>query len=221
MRHPAATKHIPYRNIQKGTSSDEYVDKLVAFLELVLPDFTKEKQLRKEQSENDLTEELYKFLTRKARLKGYPFEFQTEKAQKMPQGHDKRVDIAARVLTLDTDMEVVYCLEAKKLPTDRPNGKRETEYVSGKHGGIERFKMEAHGKDDYGNLLPQNGIVAYITTDDFSYWHTQVNHWIDAAGWLPAEALVVSYFSEIGVLTSSHLRKSGSMLLLTHFWIII
>ncbi|MBL7797919.1 MAG: hypothetical protein JNJ90_15605 [Saprospiraceae bacterium] len=219
MQSPSAPKHIPYRNIQKGTSSAEYVDKLITFLKSVLPTFPQEKRLKKEQSENDLTEELYKFLTRKARLDSYPFEFQPEKAQKMPKGHAKRVDLAARVLTKDIDMEVIYCLEAKKLPTDRPGGEREMEYVLGRTGGIERFKNEAHGKDDEGNLLPRNGIVGYITANDFVHWHTQVNSWILAAGWSGYETLILNYSSEIGVLTSNHFRISGDVLLLTHFWV--
>lgn len=189
------------------------------FFEVALPEFPKEKRLEKDFSENKLTEELYKFLTRKARLNNYPFEFQPEKSQKMSRGHDKRVDIAARVLTMDIDMEVVYCLEAKKLPTDRLGGNREKEYVLGDKGGIERFKNGAHGKDDDGNFLLRNGMVGYITSNDSAHWHTQINSWIVAAGWPTAESLHKNYFSEIGKLTSNHLCISGGIVELTHFWV--
>lgn len=219
MENSPASKRIPYQNIPKGTSSTGYVDNLIAFLENVLPNFPREKRLGKDQSENDMTEELYKFLTRKARFAKLPYEFQPEKSQKMPKGHDKRIDIAARVLTRGIDMEVVYCLEAKKLPTDKPGGKREREYVSGEMGGIERFKNGAHGKDDYGNLLPRNGMVAYVIEYDFAHWHSQINAWIELSGWSANENLTLNYFSAIGKLTSNHLRTSGEGLELSHFWV--
>lgn len=219
MKTTPAPDFIPFQVIPKGTSSTAYVDKLIVFLEQALPDFPKMRALKKESSENDLTEELYKYLTRKARVENYPFEFQTEKPQKMPKGHDKRVDMAVRINTCDIDMEVVYCIEAKKLPTDRPGGEREKEYAIGPKGGIQRFKEEAHGKDDDGNFLPRNGMVAYITEYDFHHWHSQINHWISNAGWPATEILAIDFMTQIGKLSSTHSRVSGSIVQLTHFWL--
>jgi len=215
------TKSIPFQNIPNGASSSAYVEKLISFLEQTLPDFSHEKVLQKESSENALTEALYKYLTRKARAEGHPFEFQPEKSQKMPKGHDKRVDMAVRINTCDIDMEVIYCIEAKKLPTDSPGGAREKEYVSGQTGGIERFKNEAHGKDDAGRLLPRNGMVAYVTKQGLQHWHKQINQWILNEKWPQNETLIPNYFSPIGMLTSTHLRVSGDKMQLTHFWVII
>ena len=158
-------------------------------------------------------------MTRKARLGHYPFEFQPEKPQKVSKGHEKRVDLAVRINTCDIDMAVVYCIEAKKLPTDRTGGEREREYVIGAKGGIQRFKEEAHGKDDDGNLLPRNGMVAYITAHDFHYWHNQINQWIAAASWPKSEALAIGFIREIGRLNSAHSRISGSAVQLAHFWV--
>jgi hypothetical protein len=214
-------RNIPFQNIQKGSSTIGYVDKLIEFFERVLPRFPIEKQLKKEQNENDLTENLYNFLTRSARAKSLPFEFHPEKSQKQQKGHPKRVDLAIKLNTLDVDMDVIYCLEAKKLPTDRPKGKREKEYVIGKGGGIERFKNEAHGKDDQGNLLPRSGIVAYLTQGSFEHWYAEVNSWIVEAGWQDSEKLIAEYFAEITKLKSNHLRVSGSTIELTHFWVSI
>lgn len=210
---------VPFQNIPKGASSTAYVGKVILFLEQTLPDFFKEKAPKKESSENSLTEDLYKFLTRKARLKKHPFEFQLEKSQKAPKGHDKRVDMAVRINTKDIDMEVVYCVEAKKLPTDSADGEREKEYVLGKTGGIQRFKNEAHGKDDAGRLLPQNGMVAYVTKHNFQHWHAQINKWILDEKWPNSEMLTPDYFSTIGKLRSNHGRISGDTVCLTHFWV--
>lgn len=221
MQNNPIPEQIPFQNIPPGTSTTEYVAKLISFLEEYLPTFPKDKTLDKAQSENDLTEELYKFLTRHARLTGLPFEFQPEKSQKRPNqtGHAKRMDIATRINTLDIDMEVIYCLEAKKLPTDKIEGKREKEYVEGKGGAIERFKKEVHGLDDQGNLLSPNGIIAYVTEKSFEHWHEQINQWVIDVPWPPNECLNCEYFSSIGKLTSNHLRISGSRLDLIHFWV--
>ncbi len=167
---------IPFQNIPEGSSSSGHVEKLILFLERYLPDFTKERQVSGSQSENDLTEQLYLHLTRKAKFnseKGeYYYDFQPEKSQKQKEqkGHPKRMDIAARLNTVDVNLEVIYCLEAKKLPT--PGSGREKEYVFGSGGAIERFKNEAHGLDDAGNLLESNGIIAYITEGSFGHWLT-------------------------------------------------
>lgn len=211
---------VPFKNIPPGTSTSEYTAKLISFLEQYLPSFPKEKTLDKTQNENDLTEELYKFLTRKSMLKGLSFVFQPEKSQKKPnqKGHSKRMDIAARINTLDIDMEVIYCIEAKKLPTDKTGGPREKEYVAGKGGAIERFKNEVHGLDDQGNLLTSNGIVAYVTDKSFKEWHQDINAWIDAI-WSTNERLKQEYDTPIGKYTSKHLRVSGAQLELTHFWV--
>ncbi|AEE50072.1 hypothetical protein [Haliscomenobacter hydrossis] len=214
-------EQIPFQNIPPGTSTTEYVVKLISFLEHNLPLFPKEKTLHKTQNENDLTEELYNFLTRKAWLTNSPFVFQPEKSQKRPnqKGHAKRMDIATKINTLDIDMELIYCLEAKKLPTDKIGGKREKEYVEGKGGAIERFRNEVHGLDDQGNLLSPNGIIAYVTENSFQHWHEQINLWITDVPWPSNECLNCEYFSSIGKLTSNHLRVSGSNLDLIHFWV--
>lgn len=218
---------IPFENIKKGSSTTEYVDGLIAFLEKYLPYFTLETKANKSQNENDLSEELYNHLTRKARFNSdnitHPFEFHPEKSQKKPKqkGHAKRIDIATKLNTFDINMEVIYCIEAKKLPTDKLEGEREKEYVDGKGGAIARFKREDHGMDDEGKLLARNGIVAYVMEHDFQHWHTQINTWISDKGWLSKESLNKEYFSKIGKLTSFHPRISGEDVEINHFWVSI
>ena len=217
--------HIPFRNISKGTSINGYVDALISFLENYLPSFPTERKVFMDMNENDITELLYKHLTRKAKFnaegKEYPFVFQPEKSQKKKEekGHPKRVDIAGRINTLDIDMEVIYCLEAKKLPTDKVGGKREKEYVLGNGGAIERFKNEAHGLDDAGNLLSRNGIVAYVTANDFNTWQSKINAWMNELKWHKSELPKLEYATAIGKLKSKHFRVSGEPFELNHFWV--
>lgn len=224
---------IPFENIPKGSSSLIYVDKLLTFLKTYLPSFIQERKVSSTQSENDLTEELYKHLTRKRKFNSeeieYPFEFQPEKGQKnkKKKGHSKRTDIAARINTINFNMEVIYCLEAKKLPTGTSGSKREKEYLFGRmengkylsKGGIERFKNEEHGLDDDGNLLEQNGVIAYVTEFDFDYWFRQINSWIEYSEWDNKECLISEGFDKIGYLNSKHITRSGRNLYLNHFWI--
>lgn len=215
--------NIPYQNIQRGSSSIGYLVKLNTFLDAYLPEFTKDRKVSSSQNENDITELLYKHLTRKRKFNRekieFPFEFQPEKSQKKvgTKGHAKRVDLAIRINAQDCDMEVIYVLEAKKLPTGA--GEREQEYVRGKGGGIQRFKDDNHGLDDVGKLLPQSGIVAYLITNEFSFWQNQINEWIDDCKWNKSEHLEKEYFREIGKLNSTHLRVSGANVQLNHYWI--
>jgi len=219
--HQPIAGSIPFENIPSDTSTSGYVDKLIAFLEEYLPTFSSETGVKASRNENDLTEELYKHLTRKCKFnaenKEYPYAFQPEKSQKKinEKGHSKRIDIAARLNTLDVNMEVIYCIEAKKLPTDKVGGKREKEYVLGNGGGIERFKSDRHGLNDYGNLLERNGIIAYVVENTFEHWQGQINQWITE----DSERLTLEYFSGIAKLHSVHQRVSGSKLQLTHFWV--
>jgi hypothetical protein len=216
---------IPFQNIAKGASTIHYVDRLLFFLEKYLPDFPTHRILLATESENALTEALWQYLNYKRRFNPenteYPFIFQTEASQKKPEqkGHAKRIDIGVHLYTENANMEIIYCMEAKKLPTDKENGNRAKEYVAGKGGAIERFKNEAHGLDGEGALLARNGIIAYVTEHDFQHWFVLINDWITEATWLPTEQLQMNYFNDIGKLTSLHPRSSGANLELTHFWV--
>lgn len=42
-----------------------------------------------------------------------------------------------------------------------------------KNGGIERFKIEKHGRG-----LPESDLVAFIRNKNFDYWLENVNIWV-------------------------------------------
>lgn len=163
----------------------------------------------------------------------YPFEFEREVIQKSTNKKErtKFIDIGVNSYEPESDSNLIYCetnpsellhcIEAKRLPTDKVGKKREKEYAIGKKGGgIQRFKDNKHGKDSKGNLLKRNGMVGYVQENDFNHWHTQINQWIiDEPTWSNTEMLQKVDFGTIAKLESTHERISKDNLKLTHFWI--
>ncbi|MCB0737534.1 MAG: hypothetical protein KDC92_08475 [Bacteroidetes bacterium] len=113
---------------------------------------------------------------------------------------------------------LIYTIEAKVLPIPE---RSEHEYVYGTGGGIQRFKDEKHGLGNQDELIPFNGMIAYIKEQDFDYWHTQTNTWIEEAGWHDAEKLEKIDFNKIGRLKSIHQRIGGTYVYLDHFWVYV
>lgn len=222
---------IPFRNVLENASTVGYIEKLLSFFELHLPDFTDGFKVDNTFNENNITELLYKHLTKRKRFNKenveYPFDFQPEKSQKQKnaKGHPKRVDMAANLLVADRELHVIFTLEAKKLPTDKENGKREKEYVSHTNttskpaGGIQRYKEELHGIDDQGDLLPRNGIIAYTSDLSHKDWLEKVNIWIEECSWGEEEKLVNKYYSKVSRFASEHKTITNRKVSLEHFWI--
>ncbi len=149
------------------------------------------------------------------------FTFQNEVAQ---EGNHK-IDIG--VFDQDTD-ELIFTIEAKVLPMPEPKkigkSRDEHEYVFRKIGagaGIERFKNCVHGLDNNLDLLPENGMIAYIKEKDCDYWFDKINQWITDSGWQESEKLTPKYPSQNDKYESKHLRidKIKSQVKLHHFWV--
>lgn len=213
---------IPYNNISRGASTNGYVDKLINFLEEHYASFPKAYTVSINESEEDISEKLYLHLQRQSRLTEAPFDFQPEARQKLPnaKGYTRRADLGVNLNTFDINMELIYCIEAKRLPTDKFLGAREKEYVIGNYGGIQRFKENLHGMNRTGNLLERNGMVGYVQQNDFAHWYQKINKWItDEPTWSNTETLQKVSFGTIAKLESTHTRISNDNLKLTHFWI--
>ncbi len=113
----------------------------------------------------------------------------------------------------------IFSVESKRLPS--PGKSREKEYVIGdsNNGGIERYKIEKHGKN-----LKDGGLVGFIEKGNFSYWEITINNWIkDLANagqpWMADEILSgiksdVDYYH----LKSIAHRKSSDINLF-HLWV--
>ncbi len=114
--------------------------------------------------------------------------------------------------------EPLFVVESKRLPSQT----FEKEYVIGEkqNGGIERFKIEKHGKG-----LSQCGLVGFVENVTCDYWLQTINKWIielseTNADWHSDEVLVEytnsdSYFYSISTVK----RISSEPVLLHHFWV--
>lgn len=220
-------KEIPFQNISKGTSSISFVEGIVSFLDKYIPEFSSaQSSYNKSSSEEDVTEGLLLFLQRKTRWnsegKEYPYFFQPETPQRpiSNKGKKRRADLGVNINTWDVAMELVYCIEAKRLPTGRVGSEREKEYIVGKGGGISRFKENLHGIDRNGKLLRKNGMIGYIQDSDFNYWVKKINEWIKYdTDWAEDELLRIDSISTHAKLSSTHIRGNNEELELNHFWI--
>ena len=116
----------------------------------------------------------------------------------------------------------LFVVESKILPA--PTKNREQEYVIGdkENGGIERFKIEKHGKG-----LDECGIIAFIRDKDFNYWEKEINEWIKDLSkmdtfWNIDEKIAFEENNEnYAYLISIAHRKKSNDVRLHHFWIII
>lgn len=125
--------------------------------------------------------------------------------------------------------KIPFCfVEAKRLPTPLTNGRQESEYVcyndSTKQGGIERFKTEKHGGKE---KLNQSIMLGYIQENNFAFWHSKVNSWIDekinlTSNWKDEDKLIQNVsFNETSFskFNSIHSRLTLPKIKLIHYWI--
>ncbi len=113
--------------------------------------------------------------------------------------------------------EPLFIVESKRLPSPS----YEKEYVIGEkeNGGIERFKIEKHGKG-----LPQCGLLGFIEKETPEHWLKSINCWIQELSnlnptWYDDEVLILKE-NDIGctyLLSSAH--RPSDIVLLHHFWI--
>ena len=115
----------------------------------------------------------------------------------------------------------LFVVESKILPA--PTKNREQEYVFGEkeNGGIERFKIEKHGKG-----LDECGIIGFVRDKDFSYWEKKINEWIkdlskkDTFWNIDEKVDFQENNKNYAYLISLAHRKKSNDVRLHHFWII-
>jgi hypothetical protein len=113
----------------------------------------------------------------------------------------------------------LFIVESKRLPSPT----YEKEYVIGKNknGGIERFKLEKHGKG-----LLQCGMLGFIEKEEISFWLKAINKFIEDLSesdpfWNKDEVLSAEINSELHyayLKSTAHTLKAGDKLL-HHFWV--
>jgi hypothetical protein len=113
--------------------------------------------------------------------------------------------------------EPLFIVESKRLPSPS----FEKEYVIGDNanGGIERFKIEKHGKG-----LNQCGLLGFIEINNSNYWLKTINFWIQElsnnnGNWRNDEVLtLIDNYNDYTYLVSSAHRPID-IVSLHHFWV--
>lgn len=114
--------------------------------------------------------------------------------------------------------EALFVVESKRLPSPS----FEKEYVIGenKNGGIERFKIEKHGKG-----FNQCGLIGFIEVNTPKHWLNSINSWIlelsaTEKHWSEDEKLnTIEILPDYSYLKSISKKVTSENVLLHHFWI--
>lgn len=224
-------QEIPFSNIPLGTSSNSAeLVRFTHFLDKTLPQF--HYKLGSDEDEDDYTDNLETFLTKAKKKRENNdcehFEFKLQNLTKRTKrGKRPEADIGLWICIEGIDDETIAHIEAKRLPSPS----KTIEYVTGKTGGILRFKKKIHGVNRVGTWLPHNFMVGYVENESLAFWETTINAWIqslayanpDSEGimWVTDERLNQRYInSRVASFNSEHLLCDGSDTVhLTHFWI--
>ncbi len=223
----------------KPPNKNTPIEKVLKFIEIHIHEFisdVKKKQKENELNEDDITEILCDVMN----FYNHPlFWFHFQKIEKQEKGHNKSIDIGVKtrkniVIEAKTfsTKNTFFALEAKRLKTK--SNLREKEYVIGhfekrkgkniykESGGIERFKTGSHG-----NKLNFAGMLGYVQEENFEYWQTKINNWIEELikskpqTWKVIDRLnKIDISDKIAKYSSLHKRtKNFSEIKLYHFWI--
>lgn len=147
------------------------VENVIKVIKKCIPIFIKSVSTKTDYNENLLTQDLFIECNSYCKYGAYKFSF-------IPQFIDeKRKSFTNDFATyIDATKEIFFTIEAKRLPNATNSGRNDEDYVysiTKENGGIERFKKNVHGIDK-----PISGMIGYVQKNDFTYWHKQVNNWI-------------------------------------------
>lgn len=150
----------------------------------------------------------------------YSFEYQYIPYQKYLSpliGKPHAVDIG---VLISTEKNAFFTIECKRLRT-KDNCKYSEQYVSGKTGGVKRFKENQHGQ-----YTKDSAMVGYMEDESFDFWLEKVNGWIEAETkkdglWSGSDKLIAKKIEVIiAEYVSEHKRKDRKdNIKLTHFWV--
>jgi hypothetical protein len=221
-----------FGKLKFGPSPNTLVLKIFEFVYSELPFWRDDCDHHVEDSEEKLSDQLYKFLNIYALEHSLTFYFGHEESQF---GRHK-ADISAlpREILIKANLygkyDPIVVFECKRLPT--PGQDREKEYVTGltkKNGGIQRFKIGVHGAKQ--NIV---AMIGYLQVNSPDYWFTMINKWItelnngtitDICVWSSSEKLEkLEEDSKKGTskCLSSHSRSGSKLsdnIAIHHFWV--
>ena len=233
--------NTPTRSLGRGSLApglhkpDIFLTQLVDFIADHLGRWRDDPERRAVQSEPELNLQLGAYLNGEAHYSMDVIQFITEPLDSVQSG--RRLDIAAQPSRAQisvagrsyTRFDVLLPIECKRLPT--PADRRdEREYVvvggTGTTGGIQRFKLGAHG-----SAHAMAVIIGYIQDGDAKQWLQSVNGWLAEEGvvdplWageqLTAVAKAKANDNDVYRFHSIHRRLRGAGNVgLWHLWIMM
>jgi hypothetical protein len=124
-------------------------------------------------NENELTQIFVEQLDIQLRKLDYPFGVKTQ-YQDIYYRSSGFSDFYFHPIEEGKSTASIFSVESKRLLVSTTKN-REKEYVIGakENGGIERYKIEKHGKG-----LLECGILGFVEKEDFYFWVKNVNSWI-------------------------------------------
>ena len=200
------------------------VDKILAFIDINISDFCSYyKSVKDSNKENRISDILvHHFQLCKIEQTGgfFPYDFRKNPTQPHT---EKETDIGVFVMTRNQKPLPIIEFEAKRF-SESSNNK---EYVSGKRGGIERFKRGHHS-----SCLAVCGMFGYVQSRTSSEWILKVNNWIeeqsqndtntDDIDWKSRDEKLstITNFQNVVKLKSEHTRRQlSNTILLWHYFI--
>lgn len=149
----------------------------------------------------------------------HPYFFQKEFMEDDTDGNSRAVDIAVQVRATGAR---ILALEAKRLPS--PGSGRQMEYLTGRLGGVERFKRGLHGAE-----LGEAGMIGYVQEGSLVSWAHTLNAWISSfvetpggdISWDAQDLLTMEASTDRQARLHSHpLRATdGRRVALRHLWV--
>ena len=149
---------------------EEFIESIIIFVYEHLSKWQDRLKLSYDESEPNLNANLSKYLNFNAREREFHF------SHEEPQGKKRFVDFAACYCNTEHYDESITVFECKCLSATLPKDRKD-EYVTGHKkttGGIQRFKLEAHGKEH--EIV---GMIGYVQTGSCSEWRETINNCID------------------------------------------
>jgi hypothetical protein len=176
-----------------------------------------------ETSEVELTSDLVTYLSKTAHNEEHNFLFNHEE----PQPNRYRIDFAAFPAGEEDDYtKKITVFECKRLPAPSPS--RTNEYIAGKLGGIQRFKLEKHGANH--EIV---GMVGYIQSSTIKDHLDKINTCITdfcletndgVLKWKDDKILTIMESNiSMGVChsLSIHQRVELSPITIHHLWVVL
>lgn len=198
------------------------IDKVINFVDENISDFTNYYRSNNDSDkENWISNLLVRHLQISNREQGgyLPYDFSKNPPQA---GSGKETDIGVYVNTRNAKATPIIEFESKRF-SDSANNK---EYVTGKRGGIERFKRGHHSSH-----LKTCGMFAFVQKSTKEDWIDKVNEWINdlassnidtSIDWTGNDEQLkkVQLFGNVQKLSSDNVRKQSSdKIFLWHYFI--